>query len=885
MWRLYRIQYNEVFSNYQTELETSVNITELFIRQKIESFSSKLKLVSTRSEVRAFTKSPNNSMAIKDVQLAFLEIAEDISELTQIRILDTNGKELIRINRNGEKPEIVAYESLQDKSERYYFEDALTLNPHQIYISDFDLNIENNQVEVPYKPTIRFAIKLFDENNSLFGLLIINVDGYDFFKTIGEYELTNSEYKEIGLLDSNNYWSLSNRSHNNLNDMIFDMQSNIENELIDRINKLENGNFEKDQKHYTFTKIKLYNNSKYFIEDGKNFWYIVGHFDLHLLTQDKQFLLKNFRVFTFLLCFIGALLSYIVMILMQIKSNNSLLLMVSSYISDSSQEGILILNQSRHVVYCNQVFEEIFSYTKNGIINKRIDEIFDGQLKDYDNIGKSNIVWKGNVWNKGMYGNIICKTLTIKVIFDPHKKPVYFICIYSNPDSFFSSYKIDQVNENSFLISKDEIDIISRNIMTNNPSTDQNAILSLQLSGSLRKLFETNQLLHGKFISHSNKEFESNDDIGIVAVPRTDIIILSIKGISNGGIMDYPIDESTIREFVKKLEFGFRRVQMQLELDQLEVAFNIGVAICKEHGESIQEVVKNSLVALEVLTKFKNSNMLIYNEAYYDFIREDLIIRDGIRQAFKNSELFLEYQPQFRVADNTIYGVEALIRWYSDVLGEVKPDRFIPILEETEDIFKLGIYVIDLIIEDLCTPGLTYNNMRVSLNLSSKEFLDDKIISYLLRKKEKLIEHNIRLCVEITETTLIKNFEKAKEQIQLLQNNSVEIAIDDFGTGYSSLSYLKNFYSDELKIDRMFIKDYPLNDDGKLVKAIISIGKQMNMSLVLEGVETLEQLELVKNSGCDSYQGYFGARPQKIEDLKILLRESGIIDFRSDDND
>ncbi|MDN5299523.1 MAG: hypothetical protein PWP51_2076 [Clostridiales bacterium] len=504
-----------------------------------------------------------------------------------------------------------------------------------------------------------------------------------------------------------------------------------------------------------------------------------------------------------------------------------------------------------------------------------MEDIFEGQLNLMNTVDEDNILWNGNVWNKGVYGNLICKNLTIKVITNAQNKPVYYIGIYSNPDAAYMPFNGERFDdEDAFLISKQEIEIISGRIEEQYGDQKRFAIMSLQFLGGLRKLFEANQRMHGKFLTIANNGLKEDAELSILAIPRTDIIILAIDDSHNVEGNLTPTEETGIKDIVKRLEYVLKRIQITLGLEQLEIKFNIGVAIFEKHGSTTNEVLKNSLVALEVLTKFKKENMLIYNEAYYDYIREDLIIREGLRTAFEKNELKLVYQPQFSLKDDQLYGFEALVRWHNDQLGNVTPDRFIPILEETEDIYRLGMYVIDRALEEFKSLQNNISGLRLSINLSSKEFANNAVLEYLFRQKTHFDDLGVKLCIEITETTLVENMEHIKDRIQWLQNKGFEVAIDDFGTGYSSLGYLKEMYADELKIDRMFIRDFPERDDGKLIRAVISMGKEMKLSLVVEGIETVEQYEWIRNSGCDLYQGYYGAKPLSLSDIEALINQS-----------
>lgn len=868
---LYRYQLREVQSNYDSEMQTAVNITDVFVEQRIESISSKLKLISNTYELKEYMEDIRNEENREKIKNKLYNETKYIPSVTQIRILDTCGQELVRINQKNDSIEIVPKDELQNKADRYYFQETMKAEENQIYISDFDLNIENGEIVVPYEPTIRFGVKICDEENNTLGILIINVDGYEFFKTISEYEELNEKYKEIGILDCNNYWSLSNLDENNYDEIILTMDGEKETEISEKIREGKDS-FTIGTQNYIVKKIQLSNEYDYYVHDEAYPWYIVGEYDMKLLAKEQQFLIGNFIPILLVLCVAGVIVSYSIMILIQIKANNHLLLIASSYISDNSQDGIVILNKDKRIVYCNYVFEEIYALNSKKILNKKMSDIFNGQSDLFKNTYKDDIMWSGNVWNKSAYGNLICKHLTIQVITDLKKRPVYYIGIYTSPYFLAEKQSIKEYDDNVFLLSKDEMEIISTNILASQTFENIYAILSIQVSGGMQKLFEANQKIHGTFISKINDALELDKKIHIMAVPRSDIMVFAIFKSSDLHVDSEKVKETDIRKIVKNLEFSIKKIQLSLEIEQLEIKFNVGVAVYDQKENDILQTLKNSLIALEVLTKFKKTNMLIYNESFYDYIKEDLKIRGNLRIGFDNHEFKVVYQPQFRMENNTLYGIEALIRWNSEKLGNIQPDRFIPIMEETEEIYKLGVFVVKTALEELSTIKENISKLRLSMNLSSKEFSSDGILYFILQQKSKFDEIGIQLCIEITETTLIENIENAKIRIKMLQENGIEVAIDDFGTGYSSLGYLKELYANELKIDKMFISDFPEKDDGKLITAVISMGKKMNMSLVVEGIESKEQYDLIKETGADLYQGYYGSLPLTIQELKSFMQ-------------
>jgi len=233
------------------------------------------------------------------------------------------------------------------------------------------------------------------------------------------------------------------------------------------------------------------------------------------------------------------------------------------------------------------------------------------------------------------------------------------------------------------------------------------------------------------------------------------------------------------------------------------------------------------------------------------------------RKAIKNKEFELHYQPKINLSSCEVTGVEALIRWRHPEKGLIAPDDFIPMAEETGLIVPIGAWVL----EETCRQinawkkaGLAPVPVAINLSLRQLKFANmlDEIMTTLAR-------HNISpelLEIEITESSVAENYEKAVEMMNVLSTAGVSISIDDFGTGYSSLSYLKRFPVDYLKIDRSFINCIPDNaDDTAITSTIIAMAENLGLKVIAEGVETQEQLNFIQKKGCYSAQGFLISKP------------------------
>ena len=251
---------------------------------------------------------------------------------------------------------------------------------------------------------------------------------------------------------------------------------------------------------------------------------------------------------------------------------------------------------------------------------------------------------------------------------------------------------------------------------------------------------------------------------------------------------------------------------------------------------------------------------------------EQLKLEGGLRRALERGEFLLHYQPQLDLDSNRITGAEALLRWNHPERGMIAPSDFIPVAEETGLIIPIGAWVIDAACRQIrawIEQGLP--PVRVAVNLSARQFsttLPQTVLSILAR-------HGIpseALELEITESMLMHNVESVVEMMSQFADAGILMSLDDFGTGYSSLSYLKRFPIDNLKIDQSFVRGIPNDaDDSAIARAIISMAKNLRLSVIAEGVETAAQMEFLRGAGCDEIQGYYFSRPLPAGEFAALF--------------
>lgn len=309
-----------------------------------------------------------------------------------------------------------------------------------------------------------------------------------------------------------------------------------------------------------------------------------------------------------------------------------------------------------------------------------------------------------------------------------------------------------------------------------------------------------------------------------------------------------------------------------IEQHEVLISGSIGISVFPEDGRDTTTLLKNADVAMYRAKKQGGSTHVFYSHEMNLRSFEQLKLESDLRRACERNEFSLHYQPQLDLTTGRINGAEALLRWKHAEHGMVSPAMFIPVAEETGLIIPIGEWVIDAACRQIKEwQALGLPPIPVAVNLSARQFtasLPQTILAIMARHEvaSDLLE------LEITESMLMHSAESVVAMMREFSDAGIRMSLDDFGTGYSSLSYLKRFPIDNLKIDQSFVRGIPADpDDSAIARAIISMAKNLRLSVIAEGVETAEQLVFLREAGCDEIQGYHFSRPLPAPEFAALL--------------
>jgi EAL domain-containing protein (putative c-di-GMP-specific phosphodiesterase class I) len=320
--------------------------------------------------------------------------------------------------------------------------------------------------------------------------------------------------------------------------------------------------------------------------------------------------------------------------------------------------------------------------------------------------------------------------------------------------------------------------------------------------------------------------------------------------------------ERDVPRLIEKALESFAKNPFMLGEVVFRVAAKVGVAIFPDDGLSADILLRNAEVALRK-GKVSGDRYTLFAQKMSDTAVLKPTLESQLRAAIDNEEFILHYQPKVNLVSGKLTGAEALIRWNDPRRGLVPPAQFIPILEETGLIFEVGRWALHKAVKEYLrwrAAGLPA--VRIAVNVSPLQVRNTGFVAEIKEAIGVDAHAGAALELEITETTIMKDLEYTIATLQAIRELGVVIAIDDFGTGFSSLRYLAKLPIDTLKIDRSFVVDMASGSRGlALVATIVNLGQALRLKLVAEGVETVEQLRLLRLLRCDEIQGYLYGRP------------------------
>ncbi|PCJ12111.1 MAG: response regulator receiver protein [Gammaproteobacteria bacterium] len=333
------------------------------------------------------------------------------------------------------------------------------------------------------------------------------------------------------------------------------------------------------------------------------------------------------------------------------------------------------------------------------------------------------------------------------------------------------------------------------------------------------------------------------------------------------------VDHEKICIIVKQILISLAKPFL-LNSHEVFITPSIGVSVFPENGRTPDELIKHADLAKRYAKENGCNSYEFYDQKMNSRSDRRLVIENNLRRAMERDEFKVFYQPQLDVRTGQIIGVEALMRWTNAELGSVSPADFIPIAEEMGLIIEFGEWVLRQSCSQMkCWLDQGFDLQRIAVNLSSIQFYQSNLMKVLDDVLSATKLNPCHLELELTEGVIMRNATKTIEALNEIKARGISLSVDDFGTGYSSLSYLKRFPIDALKIDRSFIAELESDaESAAITSAVIAMAHSLNLKVIAEGVENVEQLNLLRAKECDEIQGFYFSKPVPADEISAMLK-------------
>ncbi|CAG8869900.1 hypothetical protein PS627_03723 [Pseudomonas fluorescens] len=556
-------------------------------------------------------------------------------------------------------------------------------------------------------------------------------------------------------------------------------------------------------------------------------------------------------------------------------------LQLAATVFENTAEGVLITDTDQRITAVNRAFSEITGYSEAEALGQTPRLLASGQHDSafYAALWHQLTAeghWQGEIHNRRKNGELYPGWLTISAVRNPEREITHFVAVFADISSLkHAQAKLDYQAHHDPLTGLPNRTLFENRLQaaltSAQVSNRQGAVLFLDLD---RFKHINDSLGHPvgdlllKGIAQRLKD--QVRDVDTVARLGGDEFIILLPGLHKSS------DANTI---ANKLLMCFS-APFQAGEHEFFTSASIGISLYPQDGGDVAELIRNADAAM-YRSKAKGRNRVeAYTRDLTAQASERVALEHELRRAIERNELSLCYQPKFSLKTQSLVGAEALIRWTHPTFGEVPPEHFIHLAEENGTILQIGDWVLEQACRQMYSWQKTYEPFGpLSINLAGAQLRQPNLakrIEHLL-KAYQLNPGDLQL--EITENFIMNQAEEALAILHQLKQLGVQLAIDDFGTGYSSLSYLKRLPLDILKIDQSFIRGLPDDpNDAAIARAIIALGRSMQLTIIAEGVENHPQQQFLAAEGCEQIQGYIVSLPLRPEEfastfLRIALSD------------
>ncbi|WP_285835920.1 bifunctional diguanylate cyclase/phosphodiesterase [Planococcus sp. NCCP-2050] len=537
-------------------------------------------------------------------------------------------------------------------------------------------------------------------------------------------------------------------------------------------------------------------------------------------------------------------------------------------------EGIMVTDLHKRIVHVNPAFELVTGFEREEVLGKTPKVLQSGIHKQdfYQTMWEkmnTDGEWSGEIWNRRKNGEIYPEWLNITAITDENG-------IVRNYCGIFSDLTDRKTSE----------DELKKMALTDSLTGTSNRYDFTERMQQLIKTSQKYELSHALLFLDLDRFKQINDSLGH---DIGDLLLMSVAERIRGLLKNKDIlaryggDEFVValtaikhpREAANMAEKIIEVLETPFHLadEEIYISTSIGISLYPIDGMTLDDMLRKADKAMYYAKQNGRNQYCFYFDDLKTASKRLVLMEAELRKAIENRTFMMHYQPKVDIQTKRVTGFESLIRWESEKLGVVAPSEFIPFAEETGLIISLS----EAIIETVCRDFIVMNfndslNVPISINISSLHFQQPNFVASIKMIFEKMNCQPSFFELELTEHTIMDNVAETTVKLQELRDLGFSIAVDDFGTGYSSLSYLSRFPIDQLKVDSSFVKEIvSIKENEFIVDAIINLAHSLRLTVVAEGVETPEQVQLLTELGCDMIQGYIYSKAMAAEELLAFI--------------
>ncbi|MGC9527049.1 MAG: EAL domain-containing protein [Limnospira sp.] len=550
-------------------------------------------------------------------------------------------------------------------------------------------------------------------------------------------------------------------------------------------------------------------------------------------------------------------------------------LTVFSRACDQSPVSIVITDSEGNIEYVNPKFEEVTGYSAAEVLGKNPRILKSGYTtdKEYQMLWKtigSGQQWSGEFHNQKKNGELFWEHASISPLRNDEGAITHYVAVKEDITQQKQNEEIlaHQANYDALTDLPNRILVLDRlrQAMVQADRDRRHVALMFVDLDHFKKINDTLGHELGDYLLQETADrlmkcLRKSDTVGRLGGDEFLIIIPNLE---------HPLQV----EYVANKVLEVLGKPFDLCGEEAFISASIGITSYPDDGKDTNTLMRNADTAMYAAKQEGRNAFAFFTQTMNDVAKNRVSLENHLRHALSRGELSVVYQPFVHLASSRIVGAEALMRWYSPELGQVQPDRFIPIAEDTRLIVELGEWILLTACQEVAAWHRSGSEkLWVAVNLSPRQFRTPALIDTIADAIAKSGIDTECLELEITERSLVEEVPGVRELIRNLGEMNIRLAIDDFGTGYSSLNYLKRFPFSVLKIDKSFIADIPQDEEAiALVKTMISMGHGLGLVVVAEGIETEEQLHFLRREGCDYGQGYLFSKPLSGSEFQSYLQ-------------